>query len=550
MEGCSDACAWLSPRQVRLWTVLFLALGVLARCVRYFLRFPLWEDESFLCTSFIDRDYAGLMEPLEYHPQVAPLLFLWAELSLVKLLGFSELSLRLISFISSLGSLALFYRLASRCLSGLPFLFALGLFSVTYGCVRYAAEAKPYGSDLFLALIMYSLALNWLDTGRARWLWILAGFMPFAIGFSYPAILVGSGLILTVTFWMWREKRWDPLPLLGFALSVLVSFGGFYFLSLRGQMQSDLEGMHECWGRYFPPLTEPLQLLPWLFKVHAEDILAYPFGSGASYGAILSLPYWVAGLVLLARRGQWSFLVFCLAPMAAHLGAAALRRYPYGGAFKFVVYLGPLVCMVLAYGMAETAAWLARRGQRRALFVYAPLIFLVVVGSIVIARDLAWPFKSRADQQACGFAQWFWCNMERKGEVVCLKSDLNLNFTPRLCKRLNLSAEYFCNQRIYSPRRAAGADVAWDKISAEHPLFCVQYRSLCVAFDDKACQDWLAEMQRDYVLLSRVTYPMIRQDKRETVVRENDFVEVFEFVPRLSSSSLAAATMSQTGVAP
>ena len=34
----------------------FLILGVVARAVRFLLRFPLWEDECFLAANFIDRD--------------------------------------------------------------------------------------------------------------------------------------------------------------------------------------------------------------------------------------------------------------------------------------------------------------------------------------------------------------------------------------------------------------------------------------------------------------------------------------------------------------
>src|SRR5215831_5380695 len=81
---------WLSKRQLDHWVLAFVILGLAARCVRYFLRFPLWEDECFLCVNLIDRDFRGLIQPLNYH-QVAPLLFLWMQLAVVKLLGFHEL---------------------------------------------------------------------------------------------------------------------------------------------------------------------------------------------------------------------------------------------------------------------------------------------------------------------------------------------------------------------------------------------------------------------------------------------------------------------------
>src|SRR5271168_4272890 len=86
---------WLTPRRLDRWVLAFVILGLAARCIRYFLRFPLWEDECFLCANLIDRDYAALLEPLNYR-QAAPVLFMWLQLTVTKLLGYHELSLRLL----------------------------------------------------------------------------------------------------------------------------------------------------------------------------------------------------------------------------------------------------------------------------------------------------------------------------------------------------------------------------------------------------------------------------------------------------------------------
>ena len=83
------------------WIMAFLVAGVVIRLARYLLRFPLWGDEAMLSMNLLDRDYAGLMQPLNFH-QVAPLLFLWIELAAVKLLGFNEWSLRLFPLLCSI----------------------------------------------------------------------------------------------------------------------------------------------------------------------------------------------------------------------------------------------------------------------------------------------------------------------------------------------------------------------------------------------------------------------------------------------------------------
>ncbi|MGA2259218.1 MAG: hypothetical protein ABSG53_31480, partial [Thermoguttaceae bacterium] len=120
------------------WIMVFLAVGVAVRLIRYLLRFPLWGDEAMLAMNFVERDCAGLMQPLDFH-QVAPLLFLWTELTAVKVFGFHEWSLRLFPLLSGIASLFLFHRLARLLLRGPALVLSVGIFAVTYSGIRYAA---------------------------------------------------------------------------------------------------------------------------------------------------------------------------------------------------------------------------------------------------------------------------------------------------------------------------------------------------------------------------------------------------------------------------
>src|SRR5262249_14774454 len=150
-----------------LWALLLV--GLAARLVRYLVCFPLWEDECFLACNLIDRGYLELLEPLDYH-QVCPVLFLWAEATVVRLLGFNEYALRLLPLVLSIAGLFLFYHVAARLLRGWALVFAVGCFAVSYPMIRYAAEAKPYGSDLFLGLVQITLVVEWRRRpDRTRW---------------------------------------------------------------------------------------------------------------------------------------------------------------------------------------------------------------------------------------------------------------------------------------------------------------------------------------------------------------------------------------------
>ncbi len=186
----------IDPRARRLGQVTwaFIALGLAIRIVRYLVRFPLWPDESFLAANFISSGYLDLLGALGYH-QVAPLLFIWVELLVVKLLGFSEYSLRLFPFLGSLVSLFLFYHLCRRLLKGAPLLLAVAIFAVAYYPIRHGAEVKPYAIDLLVSLVLLTLAVEWWRApSRSYWLWWLAAGVLFAIGLSFPAVFIAGGI--------------------------------------------------------------------------------------------------------------------------------------------------------------------------------------------------------------------------------------------------------------------------------------------------------------------------------------------------------------------
>jgi 4-amino-4-deoxy-L-arabinose transferase-like glycosyltransferase len=522
----------LSDTRQRQLLVAFLVLGVLARCVRYFLRFPLWEDECFLCVNFAGRGYLDILQPLQYH-QVAPPLFLWIELSAVHLLGFTELSLRLFPFLCSMAGLFLFRHLAGRLLRGLPLVMAVAIFAAAYPCIRYAAEAKPYASDQLVSLGLLALLVRWWrQPAELRRGWALIALVPLAIGLSYPAVFVAGGvsLVMAAVLALSRARRgW--LLWLGFNAALLGSFALVFLSTARRQSQAELGFMDSYWGNAFPPLAQPLEVPGWLLQVHTGDLLAYPAGGGHGASTLTFLCF-VPGIAILLWRRQGVLLLFTLAPFALNLTAAALQRYPYGGHMKFAQHLSPLICLLAGLGAAGWVQWFSsyRRAGRVVLALGLLFPFLVGAGSIV--RDLASPGKTWSDLRARAFAQWFWYAAEYEGEAVCLKSDLGLDFSSKAYRELSWAAMYLCNQRIYSPRHAAGEPPRWERIAAGRPLRCVLYRDPQYPCDEGQVRRWLGQVQQDYRLIGREIFPLPRYDKRETRLVKLDHIEIFTFVPR------------------
>jgi hypothetical protein len=536
----------LAGRWEARWIRLFVALGIAARLIRYALRFPLWEDEAFLAANFLHCGYLDLAGPLDYF-QVCPLGFLWVQLTIVKLLGFNEYTLRLVPLLAGLASLLLFRHLAGRFLKGAALVLAVAIFSVSYPCIRYSVEAKQYGVEMFVSLVLLTLVVQWWRRPeRTAWLWTLAAFAPVAVWLSYSTIFVGGAASLFVAWILFTTRTSTTsqpnackahglqpvgfVPWLVMTLALAGSLAGLYFVSARHQGAKALEIMQRAWGRGFPPLGEPLGLLGWLADAHTGEMLAYPVGARHG-GSTVTLLLCLAALVLLARRRRWGVIALCLGPLALSLAAAALRRYPYGQMTKFQLFAAPAFCLLAGLGAALLALRPIGGPRFRPASVRFALLLLMAIGLGCVGRDFLFPAKSASAMRARDFARWFWFTAEYDGEVACLRTDLGESFSP-LTFQWGLSAIYLCNQRIYSPRHARGEPVAWERISAEHPLRCVEYRAGEFAYDAAARDRWLQAMQSRYVLVGREQYAFAQVRDENQPARDLDHLEVYKFVPR------------------
>jgi hypothetical protein len=566
-----------ADREAR-WILAFLMIGVAIRLIRYLLRFPLWGDEAMLATNFLDRDYAGLMQPLDFH-QVAPLLFLWTELIAVKLFGFHEWSLRLFPLLCSLASLFLFHRLAKLVLRGTALVLAVGIFAVTYSGLRYAAETKPYGVDLMISTLLLLLAVRWWRSPReTRWLWLLAAFVPLALGISYPAVFVAGGVSLVVATVLPAVRSRHAWWAWGVYSTLLAgSFFGWYWLSTAAQAGAELGDMTRMWNDTFPPRGSLVSLLVWLVKVHAGPLLAVPVG-GDHWGSIATTLLCLVAVGVLIRQGRYRLLVLCSSPFLLNLIAAALRRFPYGGHMRLAMHLTPLVCILAAIG--ATAILRRFRNSQSLLtghdnpttlrhnlcLVPPPRIGLpafhdampavmttsgspqdqpwtwpvkIIIGLLLLlailssARDFCCPGKEEQEIRKRDFAAWFWGTMERKHEVVSICGDLGEKFPPKgIPWQTCVSPQFLCNTQIYSPRHAKGWSYDFSRVSRGRSLLCVQYWSHFSPYDQVAFHQWIHEMSQRFDWIGTQNYPILQDNDDDRVPEPSDRIEVYEFVPK------------------
>jgi Dolichyl-phosphate-mannose-protein mannosyltransferase len=265
---------------VRL-AVGLVAVGVIGRLVRYFLRFPIWGDEAFVCLNFLHRDFAGLTHSLEY-AQIVPILFLWAELAVTRLLGVSELALRLLPFLAGLAALGLFWRLAWSTLPPLAAVFAVGLLAVARWPITMGAFVKPYSFDLLLALVLLVPAAEWLRRPhQLRWLVVLGLAAPVALLGSYPAIFIAGGVSLALLPTAWRSNRAGRGLFVAYNVFVAAALILNWYTAV--DQQQEAPRLQAYWDHAFPPW--PLwPLVKWLVLFHTGQLMAYPIGGsdGAS----------------------------------------------------------------------------------------------------------------------------------------------------------------------------------------------------------------------------------------------------------------------------
>jgi hypothetical protein len=511
-----DAAGDLLRRRA-VW--LLIGLGLLARGVRFGLNFPLWEDEAFLAVNWIDAGFGDLLGPLAYR-QVAPVGFLWTQLGMIEVFGYSEWAMRAVPFAMSVAALLLFADVARRLLGGWSGVLATGFFAVAYPGIRYAAEAKQYAGDAFFATLALWLIVRTCGGGGMRWFWPVVILTPVAMLSSYPAAFVFGGLWAWSAWRGWRSGRLGPvLVWLGV---ILASFAVVFWLS-RAQAASELDFMQGYWGDDFPPITRPWLLPWWLLDVHAGHMLAYPIG-GKNFGSTATLLLCVVGGIALWRHGYRHVLALLLLPFAVHLLAATMRQYPYGGHVKFAQHLSPAICLLAGLGLAHALSLLVEKRPRLVRpAVVVPTAILALIAVVSIVRDVSSPYKTASDERYRDFAFWFYKAGNAEGVALDSRRHLGRQFQPEAGTVLRWDASHLANVAIQGP--PAGTELPPPGV----PLRITTYEVEDLAFDEAGYAEFREQLERQYGPATETAWPMPRYGKRDRELQRIDRIRVLSF---------------------
>ncbi len=368
-----------------IWMIV--AAGAALRLIQYAYNRSIWLDEACLALNILERDYYGLLQPLEAG-QVAPILFLWLEKAMTLLLGNNEWALKVIPLLSSLAALVLIHPLARRLTgSATAAWMTLVLFALSPMLLRYTTEVKQYSTDVLIAVLLPAIATDSLPAlRRHRYGWLmLAGAL--SVGLSNIAVLVlfSTGLYELLT--RWRTRNWSHLASFIGAYAVLVAvFAGYYALFIRHHPTRDF--MVGYWQFAFLPLplwsVESWRWMAenwgyYLFKVCCYDfqgIRPLRFLPGW-YGLAWALGFWVA-----FSRRQYGLLFFAAFPPMLHWTLSAAQLYPFYPTVALYLSVGML--MAIGAGLGYASDRVGERWGKRAHLALLGFALLWPIGQLAL----------------------------------------------------------------------------------------------------------------------------------------------------------------------
>jgi len=386
--GATDAAAARARR--RRLVGFALGLGALLRLAQYAVNRSLWLDEGLLVSNFLDRSWAGLLQPF-HRGQTAPLGFVALEKLAVAALGRSEYALRLVPLLGGLATLALLPRVARRYVTRPAVPVAVAIVALAPFLVYYSSEVKQYALDACASVVVLGLAASLArrrGDPRAALAFGVAGVL--AVWLSQPVVfmLAGTGTVLGIRA-LRRGDRGEVARLAALAAAWGASFAGSFWVS-RHQVV-DPAFLRSFWADGFMPLpprsVDELAWLPrMLLRMFREPLGTMGTGETpaaqavAALGAGAGAAAFVAGCAWMRRRAPLR-LALLLAPVGLALLASALRAYPFGsGTFatsgRVLIWLIPPVACVVAEGAVAIRRWLPRAAAAPAFAGVVALVLL------------------------------------------------------------------------------------------------------------------------------------------------------------------------------
>ena len=349
-------------------SVAIVAIGVLFRLYLYFRNPSFYTDEILLALNVVQRDFAGLLTPLDRPLQVAPVLFLWMQKLSIGIFGPGEASFRLPTLLFGIALLPLVYRCALRFTGRESAALCTALAAFSPALLRYSTEAKQYGIEpaISAALLLLAAPLLSVDVAPRRRYFLIAGGV-LALTLSLPSIFVLGGVWMALALAATQKHRWkqDFLWLAAAGGLWVALFAVIYFKLYAYAANSPY--MIEFWTPGY--LTSQGSLYGGLLAA-VKGFLDPVFALEGKLPAALLLAaglLLVLGIYTIWKQHGSPVTVMLIAPLGAVLGTAVIGKWVF--TTRLMLFTVPLTILLLSAGAGALCARFQAKWQRTALAV-------------------------------------------------------------------------------------------------------------------------------------------------------------------------------------
>ncbi|MBV8553757.1 MAG: hypothetical protein JOY54_20855 [Acidobacteriaceae bacterium] len=361
---------------------LLILLTIPARLI--WIRASLWLDEAWVANA-IQMPTIHQMLYYDRWAQSTPVLFMLLSRGIVAAAGASEVTLRVLPWVSSLLASFVLFLAVRRVLSFPLATCVITLVSADYWTIKYAQQAKQYDTDLLVsAIFMWIIsAPGNPHPGARRILWICGvalalSFLSMPAMFWFPSIVLvlmfdtaeRSGRLRTL-FWPAVYRVLIPAAILAIGLAA-----NYWFFARPNHLDIVTKDWSTSYHAYLTSNPLPATILRF---IHSIGILFVPQVAAVGYFIVLLI---AAGAVQCLRHPRdarsRTVALMGILPIIVAMATSSLRLYPMLDYPRLIVWMLPSAALLLCYSIEPVT--------RRASLVFGSRVLnrMVYAGCVLI----------------------------------------------------------------------------------------------------------------------------------------------------------------------
>ena len=370
-----------------IWWAL-AAVGIVLRLRQYFLDLSISTDESALAVNVVTRNFSGLTQPLGFN-QGAPIVFLFIEKFFILILGNKDYILRIFPLCSGLMAIYLFYVIAKKYF-GHAGLLAFFAFILCSSIISYSSYAKPYSSDITIALLLFYLSDLCIREDAKIIDFIILGVSGIIVlWISNPSVFLLAGIGLVLVFEKLTHKNYKGLVwTFGAGFFWLAALGINYLISLRYLAASSY--LLKYWSGAFMPLP-PWGNPKWLIDTYLSLLSVSLDRTELIFAISCGLLIFIGSVSFFVKNRPATLIMILSLVMA--LIASGLKKYPLQE--RFLLFMVPFVYLLIAEGLIRVYMFIAKRNHAVALIICGVILITVFKPEIGnTTRNFLYPSRS------------------------------------------------------------------------------------------------------------------------------------------------------------